>query len=210
MVRRGGRRPAAGCGPTHPGRRLARWLGNGQFLGWQDQDHGRRYVFPGGQGRLPVGADQHGGYASLIDERLPDLLAVQERFQRRTVEDFLGPVGLDRGGAVKLQGPSGRVQDQIAAEQPVLRDARPPSRNPKAGLDLASVLLMAAVDSAKIFANLRIFFTSIWQCRLPPGASGDAEAMTLGIRDCGLITETGVGDGRRGKRFIHSVCLQKC
>ncbi len=61
------------------------------------------------------------GNAGLLDERLPDLLAVEKGLQRGPIEDFLGPIGLDRRRAVKLQRPSRKVQHQIAAEQPVLR-----------------------------------------------------------------------------------------
>ena len=131
-------------------------------------------MFPGGQGRLPVGADQQGGDAGLVDQRLPDLLAVEERLQRRTVEDFLGPVGLDRGRAVELQRPAGHVQDQVAAEQPVLR-VLDDGQKPQSRLGLSvDVCPSSSRRFHPCLSNMRIFPHDASATSLPSGASGVA------------------------------------
>ena len=105
-------------------------------------------MFSGGQGRLPIGANQQRGDAALADQRLADLLAVEERFQRRAIENLLGPIGLDRRRAVKFQRPSGGVQNQISAKQPILR-VFDDSKKTQSGLTLESI---RGVHSIPLFA----------------------------------------------------------
>ena len=87
----------------------------------QDQGHGHGNQFADGQGRGTIGADDRRLGLRLFQKRPSDLLAVQKRLQRRAVEDLLGPIRLDRGGAMELQRPARHRQQQIAAEQAVLR-----------------------------------------------------------------------------------------
>ena len=104
----------------------------------QDQATGNATYSRTASDRLPVGADHQRLVAGLGQQRLADLLAEEVRFERRAVEDLLGPIRLDRRRAVELQRPPA-VEHQIAAEQPCCGCSKT-VRNPKVGFDFASPL----------------------------------------------------------------------
>ncbi len=82
----------------------------------QDQRHWDRNVLPNCQQFRPIGTDEHRLRAGLFQQRLSDLLSVDERFECRSVENLLCTVRLDRGGAMELHWASGCVQHQIPPE----------------------------------------------------------------------------------------------
>ena len=93
---------------------------------------------PGPPRRLSIGAYQQRGRAALVDQRLPDLLAVEERLQRRTVEDLLGPIGLDGGRAWNSSGRPAVFRIKYPPNRPYC-ECSTTVRNPIVGLDLESV-----------------------------------------------------------------------
>ena len=92
-----------------------------QFLRRQHQGDRQIDQIAQRQNRLAIGANDQGAGFGMPQQRGTDLLAVQERLQRWPVEDLLGPVRLDRRRAMELQRPAGKIQDEIAAKQPMLR-----------------------------------------------------------------------------------------
>jgi len=68
-----------------------------------------------------VGTDDPRRVFCLGPKRLPNLLSVQIRFERWTVEDLLGSIGPYGGRTVEFQRPSGVIQNQISAKKTMLR-----------------------------------------------------------------------------------------
>ena len=57
---------------------------------------------------------------ALGQQGLADLFAVEIGVQRRAKQDLLRPIGFDRRGAVEFERPTAGVEDQLAADQPML------------------------------------------------------------------------------------------
>ena len=62
------------------------------------------------QHRLAVGTDHDGLELRFGQQSLPNLLTIQERHQRRPVENLLGSIRFHRRGAVKFERPASGIE----------------------------------------------------------------------------------------------------